>query len=54
MNTEKALPEMQDAQLQERADMVPDDRRLPAEQILNEQDAEREENGNTAAPRFVP
>lgn len=54
MNTENTQIEMRDAPLQERAAAVIEDNARPAEQIINEQTAEREDGGDSSAPRFVP
>ena len=54
MNTQIVSTEMPDAQLQERVAAVIEDKARPAEQIINEQTAEREAKENFSAPRFVP
>jgi hypothetical protein len=54
MNTQTDFVEIQDAQLQERVTVVVEDKARTAEQILNEQAAEREADENTSAPRYLP
>jgi len=54
MNAQNTQIEVQHAHLQEGAAVVVEDHARPAEQIINEQMAEREDEGNTSAPRFVP
>ena len=51
MNTQNISSVMQNAQYQERFDVVPEDQARTAEQIITEQDAEREEN---ITARYVP
>ncbi|MEW6403707.1 MAG: hypothetical protein AB1649_18080 [Chloroflexota bacterium] len=50
MNPQK----MQETELQERVAIVIEDHALPAEQIMNEQAAEREESDGTSTPRYLP
>jgi len=54
MDTQIALIEMKDIQLQEGLSLVIEDHARPAEQVLGEQATERDHLGNLPAPRFVP
>jgi hypothetical protein len=54
MNTQKISINLQDAQLQERVAVVIEDNARSADQIIHEQNAERDANENLSTPRFVP
>ena len=54
MKTQIGSVETQDAELQERVSLVIEDNARPADQIINEQTAQRDENENQSTPRFVP
>ncbi|MBI5838999.1 MAG: hypothetical protein HZB19_02745 [Chloroflexi bacterium] len=54
MNVQTNLIEMRDAELQERVAVVIEDNARPAEQIINEQNTERDADENSSAPRFIP
>jgi hypothetical protein len=54
MNQQILSVEMADAQLQEGLVVGIEDNALPAEQIIHEQNAEQQADGNPPAPRFLP